>query len=459
MTMGVPAVAQTVWPDLQLSRPVISNLRSPVDITHAGDGSGRLFVVERAGQIQVWENRTLSTFLDIRGRVNTSDNGGDERGLLGLAFPPGFASSGHFYVNYISGEAGRVGDTVISRFSVDPDDSNEALADSEQIILTVDQPEANHNGGQMHFGPDGYLYIGLGDGGGGGDNHGPIGNGQAVSALLGKMLRLDVEGPADPGKRYAIPPDNPFVGNARIPDEIWAFGLRNPWRWSFDRETWDMYIADVGQNTREEVNFTPAGSRGGENYQWRQLEGFFTFNAGTPLTEGISTEPIHDYGRSDGRSITGGYVYRGSTFPRMDGIYFFGDYQSGRIWGLQRDPDGNWVRREFLDTSHSISTFGEDEEGNLYLASLFLGAIYELQDTRDARYLQITDASFDEDGMARVSVGTEVGRRYQLQFSPDLLEWENLGSPATATRLRLTMSETLDEPPVRGFFRVAELED
>ncbi|MEC9053711.1 MAG: PQQ-dependent sugar dehydrogenase, partial [Verrucomicrobiota bacterium] len=280
-----------VWPELQLGA-VVTSANSPVDLINAGDGSGRLFSVERGGRIRIGDGRVQRTFLDIRSRVNTNDSGGDERGLLGLAFPPDYATRGHFYVNYISSTTSPRGATVVSRFSVNRANPNDALEDSEEVILTISQPEPNHNGGQIHFGPDGYLYIGLGDGGGAGDVHGSIGNGQATNTFLGKMLRIDVEGTPDPGSNYAIPSDNPFLLDPEVPDEIWSFGLRNPWRWSFDRKTGDMYIADVGQYEWEEVNFIPASSTGGENFQWRRIEGFNTFNSGTRLTKGTSTDPV-----------------------------------------------------------------------------------------------------------------------------------------------------------------------
>ncbi|MCH2330046.1 MAG: PQQ-dependent sugar dehydrogenase, partial [Roseibacillus sp.] len=358
-----------VWPDLQLGTP-ITNANSPVALTHAPDGSGRLFIVERAGRIRIWDGGALRTFLDLRSRVNTNDSGGDERGLLALAFSPGYATNGHFYVNYISSNSSPRGSTVISRFTVNPANADDGIETSEEVILVIPQPEPNHNGGQINFGPDGYHYIGMGDGGGAGDLHGSVGNGQANDTFLGKMLRIDVEGLPDPGLPYAIPADNPFLLDTQVPNEIWAFGLRNPWRWSFDRKTGDMYIADVGQYEWEEVNFIPAASTGGENFQWRRVEGFNTFNSGTPLTKGTSTDPVFEYDHNAGSSITGGYVYRGSSFPRMEGIYYFGDYNSGRIWGLQRDPSGNWIDRQFLDTSLNVSSFGEDEAGNLYVASL-----------------------------------------------------------------------------------------
>ena len=448
-----------VWPDLQLGTP-ITNANSPVALTHAPDGSGRLFIVERAGRIRIWDGGALRTFLDLRSRVNTNDSGGDERGLLALAFSPGYATNGHFYVNYISSNSSPRGSTVISRFTVNPANADDGIETSEEVILVIPQPEPNHNGGQINFGPDGYLYIGMGDGGGAGDLHGSVGNGQANDTFLGKMLRIDVEGLPDPGLPYAIPADNPFLLDTQVPNEIWAFGLRNPWRWSFDRKTGDMYIADVGQYEWEEVNFIPAASTGGENFQWRRVEGFNTFNSGTPLTKGTSTDPVFEYDHNAGSSITGGYVYRGSSFPRMEGIYYFGDYNSGRIWGLQRDPSGNWIDRQFLDTSLNVSSFGEDEAGNLYVASLFTGDIYRLSDTRGETYLQVTEASFTPDGEAQVLFGSEIGKRYQLQVSADLQSWSDLGQPRMATDFDSEISAALPVPaPAEAYFRVMELAD
>ena len=448
-----------VWPDLQLGTP-ITNANSPVALTHAPDGSGRLFIVERAGRIRIWDGGALRTFLDLRSRVNTNDSGGDERGLLALAFSPGYATNGHFYVNYISSNSSPRGSTVISRFTVNPANADDGIETSEEVILVIPQPEPNHNGGQINFGPDGYLYIGMGDGGGAGDLHGSVGNGQANDTFLGKMLRIDVEGLPDPGLPYAIPADNPFLLDTQVPNEIWAFGLRNPWRWSFDRKTGDMYIADVGQYEWEEVNFIPAASTGGENFQWRRVEGFNTFNSGTPLTKGTSTDPVFEYDHNAGSSITGGYVYRGSSFPRMEGIYYFGDYNSGRIWGLQRDPFGNWIDRQLLDTSLNVSSFGEDEAGNLYVASLFTGDIYRLSDTRGETYLQVTEASFTPDGEAQVLFGSEIGKRYQLQVSADLQSWSDLGQPRMATDFDSEISAALPVPaPAEAYFRVMELAD
>ena len=447
-------VSAPEWPELQLGDP-ITTASSPVALTHAQDGSNRLFIVERDGRIRIWDGGALRTFLDLRSQVYRR---GNETGLLGLAFSPNYKVNGQFYVNYISDTTTPRGSTVISRFTVNPANADDGIESSEEVLLVIEQPEPNHNGGQINFGPDGFLYVGMGDGGGAGDVHGSTGNGQASDTLLGKMLRIDVEGTPDPGSPYAIPDDNPFLLDPGVPGEIWSFGLRNPWRWSFDRQTGDMYIADVGQYSWEEVNFVPASSTGGQNFQWRRVEGFNTFDADTSLSKGVSTDPVLEYDHNVGSSITGGYVYRGTNFPRMAGIYFFGDYVSGRVWGLQRDPSGKWINRELLDTSLSISSFGEDEAGNLYVASLFSGAIHRLSDTRGEFYLRVTGASFVPGGQTRVAFGSEIGKRDQLQFSTDLQSWSDLGQPRTATTLESELTATIPGAvQEEAYFRVMEL--
>ncbi|MDE0183624.1 MAG: PQQ-dependent sugar dehydrogenase [Caldilineaceae bacterium] len=344
------------WPEIVLVE-TISGLKRPVDFADARDGSGRFYVVEQEGLVQLISDgvKSETPFLDIRERVNCCG----ERGLLGIAFPPDFAGTRIFYVNYTTTLPGSL-HTRVSRFRL-RDDAHLADPDSEEIVLEFFQPWANHNGGQLVFGPDGYLWIGTGDGGSGGD---PQDNGQKGATLLGKMLRIDVTTPTE--DRYLIPADNPFVGNDEFLDEIWAYGLRNPWRYSFDRETGDLYIADVGQNAWEEVSFQPADSRGGENYGWRFTEGLHCFNPAIGCSTVDLTLPVAVYGRESGQSITGGFVYRGADHPSLQGIYFFADYVSGRIWGLRRDG-GHWEARMMLDTRHSVSSFGEDEAGNLYV--------------------------------------------------------------------------------------------
>ena len=369
-------------PDLQFVE-VAGGLNQPVDIQSPADGTNRLFIVERSGVIKILKGSLIFSipFLDITDRVR--DNFVEE-GLLGLAFPADFASTGQFYVNYTFGATSSERETRISRFSVRELNSYEADPDSEEVLMSIDQPFSNHNGGQLQFGPDGYLYIGTGDGGSGGD---PGNRAQDSSELPGKMLRIDVNGddfPGDPGKNYAIPPGNPYIGNANVLDEIWALGLRNPWRFSFDRGTGELYIADVGQNYWEEVNRQPAESVGGENYGWRVYEGNNVFNDSLGLGPGALISPVTEYHHSSGNcSITGGYVYRGVRFPRMHGLYFYGDYCSGRIWSLDHDGE-QWASEELLDTSFSISTFGEDEAENLYFADFNNGRIWLLVESEES---------------------------------------------------------------------------
>jgi glucose/arabinose dehydrogenase len=351
-----------VDPNAYALRKIVSGLDEPVDLKHAGDGSGRLFVVEQAGRIRIIRNGVLQPdpFLDIEPLVNSR---GNEQGLLGLAFHPDYESNAFFFVNYTDVN----GDTVVARYSVSADDPNRADPASAKILLQVDQPFANHNGGDLVFGPDGYLYIGLGDGGSAGD---PQGNGQTLSTLLGKLLRIDINN----GDPYAIPPGNPFLGRPEVRPEIWAYGLRNPWRYAFDRATGDLYIADVGQNALEEINFQPAGSPGGENYGWNLYEGSRAYEGGP--AEGLIM-PVAEYSHAEGCSVTGGYVYRGPGLPALDGVYLYGDYCSGQVWALYRTASG-WENTALFEAFFFISSFGEDEAGELYLLDHRGGAVYQL---------------------------------------------------------------------------------
>jgi glucose/arabinose dehydrogenase len=344
---------------------VLGGLETPVGLANAGDGSGRLFVLEKVGRIRVVRNGRLEpvSFLDITDRVGSSSS---EQGLLGVAFHPQHAANGVFFVNYTN----RQGSTVVSRFSI-RGDPPVADPSSEVVLLTVAQPAANHNGGHLAFGPDGALYIGMGDGGGAGDQYG---NGQNGGTLLGAMLRLDVDG----GQPYAVPPDNPFVGNPDVRDEIWAIGLRNPWRFSFDGQTGDLYIADVGQNQYEEVNFQREGSSGGQNYGWPIMEAAHCFPSDRTCDRAGLTLPIVEYNHTQGCSITGGYVYRGSEFPSLNGIYFFGDYCSGRIWGVRADGEGGWQVAELAQADIRLSTFGQDEAGGLYVVDMAGGELFKV---------------------------------------------------------------------------------
>ncbi len=364
--LGVVSVADAgvpLPPEIELVQ-VASGLSTPVAVTNAGDGSNRLFIVEKLGRIRIVENGTLlpTPFLDIDSIVNSS---GSEQGLLGLAFHPGYAGNGFFYVYYTDASGG----TVVSRFSVSAGNPNLADPGSELEILTVAQPFSNHNGGQIKFGPDGHLYIGLGDGGSGGD---PGDRAQNLQELLGKLLRIDVDNPAPPNE-YGIPAGNPFVGVAGAREEIWAYGLRNPWRFSFDRVTGDLFIGDVGQNLYEEIDFQPASSPGGENWGWRCYEASHEYNTTGCGPIGDYEMPILEYSHTSGRcSATGGYLYRGLTAPGLRGAYLFGDYCSGDVWaGVYDATAGTWsaIDLDFATTPFSLRSFGEDEQGNVYLAS------------------------------------------------------------------------------------------
>ena len=339
---------------------LVDGLDLPVAITHAGDN--RLFITEQAGQIEIFQDGQLlaEPFLDISHLIKS----GGEQGLLSVAFHPKYSENGFFYVNYTNNE----GDTVIARYKV-AEDPNKGDPESEKILLQIEQPFRNHNGGQIVFGPDGYLYIGTGDGGSGGD---PRDLGQNLDSLLGKMLRIDV----DRGEPYAIP-NNPFVSNDNAKPEIWAYGLRNPWRFSFDRETGDLFIADVGQNWFEEVNFQASTSKGGENYGWRFMEADQCFNPIFNCNNGQLVLPIISYSHFEGQSITGGYMYRGQDIIGLQGSYVYADFSSGRVWTASREGD-NWKTRLLEDTDFVISSFGEDIVGEIYLANYSTGKLYKL---------------------------------------------------------------------------------
>lgn len=364
-----------------------SGLVRPIWVTHAPGDTQRIFVIEKQGRIRIIKNGVLlpTAFLDIDALVTGGLSEGSEQGLLGLAFHPNYANNGLFYINYTA-TAG-AGDTVVARYQVS-NDPDVADPNSGVPILTFDQPQSNHNGGWLAFGPDGYLYIATGDGGSSNDagaGHATGGNGQSLDTLLGKMLRINVDVVGAP---YAIPPDNPFAGDIPGRDEIWAWGLRNPWRPSFDRLTGDLYIADVGQTAWEEINFQPARSTGGENYGWRCMEGLScTGFTGCTCNAPTLTLPFHVYGHTGGNcSITGGYVYRGCAIPNLAGTYFFADYCTARIWSLrydgvnvtqfvertaQLDPPGD------LDLNR-ITSFGEDANGELYICDQVDGEVFRL---------------------------------------------------------------------------------
>ncbi|MCB9353284.1 MAG: PQQ-dependent sugar dehydrogenase [Lewinellaceae bacterium] len=343
----------------------------PVDIAHCNDS--RLFIVEQRGYIWILDslgNKIPGPFLDIDARVRSN---GNEQGLLGLAFPPDYAEKGYFYVNYTRETNG---DTRISRFSRDTLDPNKADPDSELILMTVDQPYANHNGGCLKFGPDGYLYAGLGDGGSGGD---PQGNGQKKSTLLGKILRIDVSN-SSPSELYTVPADNPFVNDASYLPEIWSLGWRNPWRFSFDRLTGDLWVGDVGQGQYEEIDFEPAATPG-LNYGWRCYEGTHPYNTNGCQSMESYVSPIFDYQHSNanGCSVTGGFIYRGAKYADLYGCYLFADYCSGRWWYSRHNADGNFTTSLLANLSpFEYSGFGEDRDGELYVALLDDGKIQRI---------------------------------------------------------------------------------
>lgn len=350
---------------------IASGLNEPVDITHAGDD--RLFIVEQSGRIMIVDTsgKVLSTpFLDIRQRVRDSRN---EQGLLGLAFHPNYTNNGYFYVNYTDNS----GDTQVSRFSRDANNSNLGDPNSEVKLMSINQPFSNHNGGQVAFGPDGYLYIATGDGGSGGD---PLNHSQNRQSLLGKMLRIDVNS----GSPYSIPADNPFVNDPTTLNEIWAIGLRNPWRFSFDALNGDMWIGDVGQDDAEEISRQPGGSLGGENYGWRCREGNGYYNV--IGCTGPFTAPVYEYHHPPftDQSVTGGYVYRGQDHPGMYGFYFFADYEAGDFWIIYSDslmgfPISHGNVSLF---GQGLSTFGVDYRNELYFANHTAGKIYQIVDKR-----------------------------------------------------------------------------
>ena len=377
----------------------VGGLSSPVGVTSAGDGSRRVFIVQQGGQIRIWhraQGLLPTPFLNISGLITS----GGEQGLLGLAFHPSYETNGFFYVNYTRSD----GDAVVARYSVSAGNPNVADPASAKILFVVDDPFSNHNGGHLAFGPDGYLYIGLGDGGSGDDPCEYAQNllwdfastGGSCSAtshanrrtFWGKMLRIDVDQNVNVAPYYGIPPTNPYVGAGDpgdlIPDEIWARGLRNPWRYSFDRTTGDLYIGDVGQVTREEVTFVPAGTGSGANFGWDVLEGFFCHedvpagSCNTFLTGG-SVLPALDYPRSDGSTVIGGHVYRGRPASQLlTGKYVFADIGSGRMWQASRDGGGNWSKSLLFQTTFGPSSFGEGDNGELYVVGLSTGHLYQV---------------------------------------------------------------------------------
>jgi len=350
---------------------VASGFSNPLDIQQPDDSSGRLFVVEQGGHIQIIQSngtRAATPFLDVTGRSGFTSGG--ETGLLGLAFHPNYATNRRFYVNYTRNNGAQL-QTVIAEFTVSSANSNSVDPSTENILFTVDQPFSNHNGGGLAFGKDGFLYIGLGDGGSGGD---PLGNGQNTNTLLGKMLRIDVDSAHSPGLNYAIPPSNPFATSGGRA-EIWLFGLRNPFRFSFDSVAGDLWIGDVGQDSFEEVDHLTS-AQGGANLGWNIMEGAHCFSPPTGCSMTGLTLPVFDYDHSQGdETVIGGYIYRGTKMPALVGTYVFGDFISGRMWTLTQSGSTFTRTSLFTVAANDISSIGRDQLGELYVARYSTGAV------------------------------------------------------------------------------------
>lgn len=435
---------------------VASGIARPVFVTAPPGDTGRLFIVEQhSGRIRV---------LDLAsGEINTNDfikitgiTTGSEQGLLGLAFHPRFAENGFFYVNFTTAGGGAAGHTEIARYTANGDPATSSTADpaSKKLILRYNQPESNHNGGWLGFGLDGFLYISSGDGGGGDDQHGQIGNGQNRQTLLGKIMRIDV----DSGDPYTIPDGNPFKEHDTFAKEIWAFGLRNPWRCSIDRLTGDLWIGDVGQGLREEIDRIPNGT-GGLNFGWRPREGIVQeplYPNESPVT--TATEPVHDYPHSVGYCVTGGYVYRGSLVPELAGKYLFADYGTGKFWTLDTSSETN----EVLDVTTEINSpaamtgvasFGEDGRGELYVCSLSQGRIYRIVSSNRAPALTGISAAA---GQFEFSFTAGAGQSYRVEWTdvlPAASQWETLREvPAAETEGSVTITNELSG--TARYFRV-----
>lgn len=381
--------AQPTGIDVELER-VASGLDFPTTVVQPADGTGRFFILEQPGRIRVIQDGELlpEPFLDLSDRVSCCN----EQGLIGLAFHPDFAANGELFVHYTD----LAGNTQIARYRVSGD-PNRADPGSAEPLLSLGQPFDNHNGGQLAFGPDGLLYIGLGDGGSGGD---PMDNGQDVTTLLGKILRIDVDR-TDPGLAYGVPPDNPRISDdPAARREIWAYGLRNPWRFSFDRATGDLFIGDVGEDQREEIDRAPAG-QGGQNFGWRLKEGTLCHEPSTGCEREGLVDPILEYSHDEGCSVTGGFRYRGSASPALAGVYLYGDFCSGRLWGATLDGAGVWRTTVLDDTGLQISSFGEDAGAELYLTHYEAapnGALYRIRATGAGDDGGGDDGGGDDDG-------------------------------------------------------------
>jgi glucose/arabinose dehydrogenase len=354
-------------PSLSLA-PLVSGFSAPLGLEQANDGSGRLFVVEQGGTIRIIQNGSVLSpaFLDISSKVTT----GGEMGLLGVTFHPNYPANGKLYVNYTRTLSGQI-QSVIAEYTASPASANQVNISTERILLTVDQVGnfTNHKAGQLAFGPDGLLYFGLGDGGSEGD---PFGHGQSTSTLLGKMMRIDVNS-TDPGLQYHVPADNPFVAGGGLP-EIWAFGFRNPWRFSFDRSGGRLFVGDVGQDSFEEVDIVTKGG----NYGWNIMEGFHCFNPPSGCNMAGLILPIAEYSHAEGNAIIGGFVYHGTAIPGLQGAYVFGDLGSGKIWALAETSPNTFTRSLLATTGKFTSSFGQDQSGELYLVDYNGGNVFRI---------------------------------------------------------------------------------
>ncbi len=452
-------VSATSIPSALVFTPVTGGLSLPVFVTNAGDGSNRLFIVQQGGQVRIFKNGSLlpTPFLNIAGSVPNFTGVNGEQGLLCLVFDPNYSANGIFYITYTTTNPDPtfIYTTTLARYHVSTGNPDVADASSGVVLLSIPKKYTNHNGGMIAFGPDGYLYMSMGDGGSGGD---PDNNAQNLHTLLGKLLRLDVESTPPPGKMYVIPPTNPFFGSSdpNVKQEIWAYGLRNPWRFSFDRLTGDLYIGDVGQNIEEEVDFQAASSAGGQNYGWHILEANLCYDPSVGCVAPTGYVPpvaTYDHGTNDsfGCALTGGYVYRGSNSPSLQGVYFYGDYCSGKVLGLVKNANNTWSSSVIVSTSYSISSFGQDEQGELYLADYGSGTVYEISSVRvsisgsagiDGATLSYTDGiaktvTSAADGSYSFTVsrnwsGTVTPSKTCYTFNPVSISYTNLATDQTS---------------------------
>ncbi len=404
---------------------ITSGLSSPVDITNANDGTNRLFIVQQGGGIRIHNGTTLlpTPFLNI----STIISGGGERGLLSLTFHPNYRINRYFFVYYTN----LSGNITIARYQAQLANPDEADAASGVVLMNIPKPFSNHNGGDLNFGPDGYLYFGTGDGGSGGD---PFNNSQNGLTLLGKMIRIDVNN-FFVSPYYTIPPDNPYISDPNVDDHIWALGLRNPWRWSFDRSTNDMWIADVGQSVWEEVNFRSAGSTGGINYGWRCYEGNAPYNTTGCLPQNNYISPIFVYPHAfatGGFSITGGFVYRGPEYPVLQGYYICADYVSGNVWLINPNGSGGWITRIQTGLPGNISAFGESENGTLYAVSLG-GSVYKVDVTTVLPLSLLSFSGKKQTGFNELKWEIAASKninRFIVEYSKDGSSWLSAGEVA-----------------------------